>query len=43
MKPKKTAQPVKDDKLEEFFHAEIKDIYWAEKILAGQKVEHYEI
>jgi ferritin-like metal-binding protein YciE len=33
MQAKKTADPVKDNMLEEFFHGEIKDIYWAEKHL----------
>jgi ferritin-like metal-binding protein YciE len=33
MKTKNTTEPVKDHMLEDFFHGEIKDIYWAEKHL----------
>jgi ferritin-like metal-binding protein YciE len=33
MKNKKTESPVTDSMLEDFFHGEIKDIYWAEKHL----------
>jgi ferritin-like metal-binding protein YciE len=33
MKNNKQTAPVKDGMLEEFFHGEIKDIYWAEKHL----------
>lgn len=33
MEKKKTTTAVKDSMLEDFFHGEIKDIYWAEKHL----------
>jgi ferritin-like metal-binding protein YciE len=33
MEKRKTTTPVKDSMLEDFFHDEIKDIYWAEKHL----------